>query len=149
MSETRNRDPLAISLFSEITTVDQLIRARLGRALPRGMELSHFIVLDYLSRVREERTPAQLSRTFHVTKAAMTNTLGKLERAGSIHVRPDWDDARRKFVSISPAGLRARDHAVAAVAPVFEGAFQKLGQDNIRAVLPVLRRLRTMLSEDG
>ena len=34
---------LAISLFSEILMADQLARSRLGKALPKGMELSHFL----------------------------------------------------------------------------------------------------------
>ena len=50
----------------------------------------------------------------------MTNTLQKLDAAGYVHVRPDWDDARRKWVSLSPAGQAARDRAVAAIAPVFD-----------------------------
>lgn len=148
MSDTLTNDPLAIGLFSEIATVDQLMRARLSRALPKGMELSHFTLLNYLTRSQAERTPAQLARVFHVTKAAMTNTLGKMERAGYIHIRPDWDDARRKFVNISPAGQRARDAAVGAIAPVFDEVICDLGSDSIRAVLPVLRKLRMKLTEE-
>mgnify|MGYP002062747118 CR=1 FL=1 len=34
-------------------------------------------------------SPAQLARTFHVTRGAMTNTLGKLEWAGHVHIHPD------------------------------------------------------------
>ncbi|NNU79226.1 MarR family transcriptional regulator [Halovulum dunhuangense] len=146
MNDRKETDPLAIGLFSEIATVDQLMRARLSRALPRGMELSHFTLLNYLAGIQAERTPAQLARVFHVTKAAMTNTLGKMERAGYVHIRPDWDDARRKFVAISPAGLRARDHAISNVAPLLEKAMQELGPANVRAALPFLRRLRTLLS---
>ena len=79
----------------------------------------------------------------------MTNTLGKLERAGHIHVRPDWDDARRKMVVISPSGQRARDQALAAVTPVFAEAIEELGPETVRAALPTLRRLRSILTEDG
>jgi hypothetical protein len=35
-------DALAVSLFSEILMADQLARSRLSKALPKGMELSHF-----------------------------------------------------------------------------------------------------------
>jgi predicted dehydrogenase len=42
----------------------------------------------------------------------MTNTLAKLEWAGHVHIRPDWDDARRKLVSISPSGRAAREAAI-------------------------------------
>ena len=100
---------VAVALFGELFVADQLARNRISKVLPKGMELSHFSVLNHLARVGDERTPAQLARSFHVTRGAMTNTLAKLEWAGHVHIRPDWDDARRKFVSISPAGKAARD----------------------------------------
>jgi DNA-binding MarR family transcriptional regulator len=128
---------------------DQLARNRISRVLPKGMELSHFGVLNHLARVNDERTPAQLARAFHVTRGAMTNTLTKLEWAGHVHIRPDWDDARRKFVAISPAGRSARDAAVQAVAPLIAEVVQALGADRVRAVLPVLREMRTRLEGEG
>lgn len=147
MSDNPVNDPLAIALFSEIAAVDQMARTRFSRALPKGMELSHFMVLNHFARLGGEKTPAQLARIFHVTKGAMTNTITKLDAAGFIHVRPDWDDARRKFVSISPAGVTARDEAVRAIAPVFDDVVESLGHDKIRAVLPILRELRTFLAK--
>jgi len=141
-------EDLAIALFGELFMADQLARNRISKALPKGMELSHFGVLNHLARVQEERTPAQLARSFHVTRGAMTNTLAKLEWAGHIHIRPDWDDARRKFVALSPAGRAARDAAVQAIAPMIADVVQALGADRVRAVLPVLRELRTRLEGD-
>ena len=136
---------LAVTLFGELLMADQLARTRISRALPKGMELSHFGVLNHLARINEERTPAQLARSFHVTRGAMTNTLAKLEWAGHVHIRPDWDDARRKCVAISPAGRSARDAAVQAVAPLIAEVVQALGADRVRAVLPVLREMRAKL----
>lgn len=140
---------LAISLFSEILTADQLARSRLTRALPRGMELSHFSVLHHLARAGVERSPAQLAKTFHVTRGAMTNTVNKLEISGYIHIRPDWDDARRKMVAISPAGKQARDAAIAAIAPVISEVVDDLGLDRVRAALPILRELRLRLEGES
>lgn len=140
---------LAISLFSEILTADQLARSRLTRALPRGMELSHFSVLHHLARAGVERSPAQLAKTFHVTRGAMTNTVNKLEISGYIHIRPDWDDARRKMVAISPAGKQARDAAIAAIAPVISEVVDDLGLDRVRAALPILRELRSRLEGES
>ena len=138
-------EDIAVALFGELYMADQLARNRLSKVLPKGMELSHFGVLNHLARVGDERTPAQLARAFHVTRGAMTNTLARLEWAGHIHIRPDWDDARRKFVAISPAGRSARDAAVQAVAPVIAEVVQALGADRVRAVLPVLREMRVRL----
>ena len=95
---------LAASLFAELIVGEQLANRLVTRSLPGGMQLSHFSVLNLLAHLNEERTPAQLAEAFHVGRSAMTNTLARLEWAGHVHVRPDWDDARRKWVAISPSG---------------------------------------------
>ncbi|MDP5359704.1 MAG: MarR family transcriptional regulator, partial [Paracoccaceae bacterium] len=43
-------DSLSVALFSEIFMADALARNRLSRALPKGMEISHFSVLNHLAR---------------------------------------------------------------------------------------------------
>jgi DNA-binding MarR family transcriptional regulator len=142
---SNSSDNLAVSLFSEILMVDQLARASVARVLPKGMELSHFSVLNHLAHSGTERSPAQLAKSFNLTRGAMTNTLGKLEWAGWVHVRPDWDDARRKMVAISPSGLSARNAALAAIAPVIADVVDKVGEDKVRSALPVLREMRVKL----
>lgn len=141
------QNSLAIALFSEILATDQLLRNRLSKVLPSGMEISHFSVLNHLAHTNSEKTPAQLASTFHVTRGAMTNTLSKLEWAGYVHIRPDWDDARRKLVAISPAGTSARDTALAGIEPLIESLVTDLGADSVRAALPVLRELRAKLDK--
>ena len=112
------------------------------------MEISHFSVLNSLSWHGGERSPAQLAETFNVTRGAMTNTLSKLEWAGYVHIRPDWDDARRKMVAISPAGRQARDAAVNAITPMISNVVDDIGEEQVRATLPILRALRRQLSQD-
>lgn len=146
MSEEANA--LAVTLFSEILTADQLLRSKLSRVLPKGMEISHFSVLNHLASKSSERTPAQLAKSFHLTRGAMTNTLGKLETSGYIHIRPDWDDARRKLVAISAAGRSARDNALAGMGPVIENIVNDMGSEKLRAALPLLRDLRLKLEQD-
>ena len=145
---TDDSSALAVTLFSEILTADALLRARLSKVLPKGMEISHFSVLNHLAFVADERTPAQLAKSFHVTRGAMTNTLSKLEWAGYVHIRPDWDDARRKLVAISPAGKRARDEAISSITPMLNEVVGDLGAEKVRAALPILRELRGKLEEE-
>ena len=147
MTNERTED-IAVGLFGELFMADQLARNRISKALPKGMQLSHFSVLNHLARSNDERTPAQLARAFHVTRGAMTNTLARLEWAGHIHIRPDWNDARQKFVAISPSGRSARDTAVQAVTPMIAEVVHSLGADRVRALLPVLRELRIRLEAD-
>ena len=138
-------DALSVSLFSEIITIDQMVRNRVSKVMPRGMELSHFIVLNHLAHVGGERSPAQLAKAFNLTRGAMTNTLSKLEWSGYVHIRPDWDDARRKMVTISPAGRSARDAAMAAIAPIIENVVASIGTDQARTMIPILREMRQSL----
>lgn len=137
-----NENSLAVSLFGEILALDQLVRARLAKVLPKGMELSHFSVLNQLSHTKIEKTPAQIAKSFRVTRGAITNTLNKLELSGYIHIRPDWDDARRKMVSISPAGIVARNNALAAVTPIINELISEMGEERLKAIVPILRDLR-------
>lgn len=140
-------DSLAASLFAEVFIADQLARDLIGKSLPKGMQISHFSVLNLLAHMNAERTPAELAEAFHVTRGAMTNTLSRLEWAGHVHIRPDWDDARRKFVAISPAGRAARDAALAAFMPRIADVVRDVGPERVRATLPVLRALRRSLDE--
>ena len=140
-----NDSSLAVPLFGEILALEQLVRNRLAKVLPKGMELSHFSVLNQLSHTKIERTPAQIARSFRVTRGAITNTLNKLELSGYIHVRPDWEDARRKRVSISPTGMVARNNALAAVTPIIEDLARDMGEERLKAIVPILRELRQKL----
>jgi len=142
-----NVGDLAVTLFSEILAVDQLARANIAKVLPKGMELSHFSVLNHLAHSGGEKSPGALAKSFFVTRGAMTNTLGKLEWAGWVHIRPDWEDARRKLVSISPAGRSARDAALQAIAPVIADVVDRVGAAEARAALPVLRGIRLSLTD--
>ena len=147
MSDDPNN--LAISLFSEVLTVDQLLHNNLAKVLPKGMELSHFAVLNQLANIGAERTPAQLAKSFHVTRGAMTNTLAKLEIAGYVHIRPDWDDARRKLVALSPSGRMARNAALDAVSPIISSLVSDLGSERVKALLPAMRTLRLLLEQNN
>ncbi|MEO8530779.1 MAG: MarR family transcriptional regulator [Deltaproteobacteria bacterium] len=137
---------LAVALFSELLATDVLARQLLSASLPKGMELNQFSVLNHLSRQTDERTPAHLAKTFNVTRGAMTNTLSKLEWAGYIHIRPDWQDARSKRVKISDAGRKACDAAIEALAPVLNKVVDQIGSETVRAALPVLREMRAQLA---
>ena len=146
MTSNGSGDSLAVALLSEIATVEQLAQSHLKHALPDGMEVSHFMVLNHFAGSGGEKTPGQLARAFHVTKGAITNTLRRLEKAGYVEIRPDQRDARSKKVSLSAEGRKARDQAVTMIAPVFDNVSDKLGSDKIRAVLPLMRELRELMN---
>ena len=108
---------------------------------------------DYIYEVSESiadmykgtLTPAQIAKSFRLTRGAITNTLNKLELSGYVHVRPDWEDARRKMVSISPAGIAARNNALIAVTPIINELAHEMGEERLKAIVPILRELRQKL----
>ena len=96
-------------MFTEIKIIEQLANQRIQRALPDGLQVSHFAVLNHFSHLGGEKTPAQLAKVFQVTKGAMTNTVARLEAMGCVEVRPDGADGRKKLVSLTAEGRRVRE----------------------------------------
>ena len=140
--------PLAVSLFGEISAIDHLLKVKLSKSLPMGMEFSHFTILNYISTMETEKTPAQLARSFNLTKGAITNTLNKLSKMGYIHVRPDWDDGRSKLISISQTGKNARDSAVDSIEPILNELMKFMGTEKTKSIIPFLRDLRILLNNE-
>ena len=141
-----NEDPITFTVFTEIKIIEQLATLRIQRALPKGLQVSHFAVLNHFSHLGGEKSPAQLAKVFQVTKGAMTNTISRLESLGCVQVREDTTDKRRKLVSLTAKGKRVREEAIADVAPVFGEVTSEIGRERLRAALPFLRDLRIFLS---
>ena len=148
MLQFNNKDTNLLILLSEIATIEQLARNKLDNALPKDLNISSFSVLNHFSGSRAEKTPLQLARSFHVTKGAMTNTLNKLEKQGYIHVRPDWNDARKKCVSISQSGIDARNNAMKSIKPILDEIIQKTDHMTKKSLLGDLRNFREAIEKD-
>lgn len=142
---TKTDNATLFQFFNEIGIIEQLARNRFERALPDGLKVAHFSVLNHFARLGGERSPQQLARAFQVTKGAMTNTLQRLAARGLIEIRPDPDDGRGKKVSITAAGLATRERAIAALAPQFAELMNEFSTGEFVALLPFLRRLREFL----
>jgi DNA-binding MarR family transcriptional regulator len=148
MSEGAGNDPLLFQFFNEIGIIEQLTRAQLERALPLGLTMAQFKVLNHFARLGGEKSPARLARAFQVTKGAMTNAVQKLEAKGFVETTPNPDDGRSKRVRITAAGLEAREAGIAAIAPIFPFLLGEFDEREFAAALPFLRRLRVFLDEN-
>ena len=136
-----------ITLLSEVGAIEQIARAKLDSALTNNLNVSNFALLNHFSRRKEEKTPLQLAKTFNVTKGAMTNTLNKLEKLGYIHIRPDWEDARKKLVSISQSGIDARNNAMKLIKPLLKKIISSSIILNERELLTELRKFREKIED--
>tara|TARA_E500000178_G_scaffold220130_1_gene217208 strand:- start:48 stop:500 length:453 start_codon:yes stop_codon:yes gene_type:complete len=148
MLEFNNKDMNLLILLSEIATIEQLARNKLDKALPKDLNISSFSVLNHFSGSKAEKTPLQLARSFHVTKGAMTNTLNKLEKLGYIHIRPDWNDARKKLISVSQSGVDARNYAIKSIKPILDEIIQKTELVTKKSFLGDLRSFRETIEKN-
>ena len=148
MLEFNNKDINLLILLSEIATIEQLARNKLDKALPKDLNISSFSVLNHFSGSKAEKTPLQLARSFHVTKGAMTNTLNKLEKLGYIHIRPDWNDARKKLISVSQSGVDARNYAIKSIKPILDEIIQKTELVTKKSFLGDLRSFRETIEKN-
>ena len=141
-------DPPIIRLFTEIGIIDQLARNQFERSLPDGLKTSQFTVLNHLVRLGGDWNPARLAAAFQVTKAAMTNTIQRLEKRNLVVVAPDPTDGRGKLVRITAAGEKMRERCLQSIAPIMFGLQNELSDKDIAVVLPVLEKVRNYLDSN-
>lgn len=133
--------------FTEIGIIAQLNETAVERQLPAEMTLAQFVLLHHLSRAGGEWTPARLADALQVTRGAITNTLKHLERKHWVVIRPADKDGRSKFVSITDAGMAARNGALARLVPEVSELAGELPLAEISAMLPALKAIRKLLDE--
>ncbi len=146
MSET-NQDPELFQFFTEIGIIEQLTRARLESVLPDNMKMSHFILLNHLLRLGGKWSPARLASALQVTKAAITNTLKRLEARGLVEIEADPTDGRAKLVGLTRAGKSRRDACIDNIKPFLVELQDRFGREIFVDALPVLQELRAYLDE--
>lgn len=139
------QDLLLFRFLNEIGIIDQLARARLESALPDGLKISQFVVINHLVRLGGDWSPVRLAKAFQVTKGAMTNTLRRLESRGLVAVVPDPDDGRGKLVRLTAAGRKMREKCVRSVDPLLADLEVKFGEQRFAKALPLLEELRNYL----
>lgn len=143
--QPRDDARLLFEVFNEIAIIEQLSRNRFERALPDGLRVPHFGVLNHLVRLGDDRSLVELARAFQVVKSAMTNTVQRLEARGLVEVRPDERDGRGKRVHLTPEGRALRERSVAAVGPLCADITRVLAPAGFAEALPFLRELRAAL----
>lgn len=137
-----------MAFFRNIAIIEQLSRARMERALPDGMQASHFSVLSHMCHMNRMESPAELADIFQITRPSMTNTLQKLSAKDYIVIEPDPNDGRGKLVKITNKGRQAFSQAIQAIAPLYEDTVNTLGVDVFKELLPGLDKVRSYMDSN-
>lgn len=131
--------------FNEIGIVSQLSGNAFEKAMPEGMTLAQFSVLNHLCRLGDGWTPHRIARAMQVTKGAMTGTLKHLEGKELVVITPDATDGRSKRVTITDKGRAMRDACIASMAPMMRALLEDFTPAEIGVVVPVLAAMRAWL----
>ena len=143
----KSQDSIVFQFLNEVGIIDQLARAKLESVLPDDLKMSHFIVLNHLARLDGDWSPVRLAKAFQVTKAAITNTLKRLESRGLVEVLSDPADGRGKLVRLTQAGRDMREQSISKVNPLLVDLQNNFGKNHFLTLLPMLEDIRKHLDE--
>jgi DNA-binding MarR family transcriptional regulator len=103
-------DPLAVRLALAI----KRLRARFREAAWAGVELP-IAQVAVIKRLRDDgpTTASALAAAEHVTHQAIAQTLAALKRTGLVRSAGDPTDGRKSVLSVTPAGNRLFESAIA------------------------------------
>jgi DNA-binding MarR family transcriptional regulator len=142
MTEKSRTVEEAFRFLTEIGIISQLAGTAFEKVMPDGMTLPQFSVLHHLARLGGAWTPLRLANAMQVTKGTMTNTLGHLTGKGYVAVEPDPRDGRSKLVTLTKAGLAARDRAIIALAPELAALTEGVTPQLLKQATPLLEQVR-------
>ena len=135
-------DPLAFQVLNEVNIISQLSQNRGARLLAPELNISQFSVLNHFVRLGGERSLVQLAGAMQVTKGAMSNTIARLQAKGLVRVQPDPADGRGKQVSLTEAGVAARQRAVLLLGQGLAELVTVVPAAELADALQALRKLR-------
>ncbi len=143
-------DPASVifTLFNEIGIINQLSTARFAKVLAPDLNPSEFGVLNHFVRLGDDKSPSYLAKAFQMTKPSMTALLGKLHKKGYVDIQGSAEDRRRKFVTITAAGRKARERGVKAMAPLAAMVIAEQDVAKLAKILPTLQTLREFLDAE-
>ncbi|HEY1959684.1 MAG TPA: MarR family transcriptional regulator [Polyangiaceae bacterium] len=140
-------DPLAVRLAVAI----KRLRARFREAAWAGgiaLPIAHASVIK---RLRNEgpTTASALAAAEHVSHQAVTQTLAALKRAGLVRSAADPTDGRKSVISVTPAGNRLYEAAIASRDAWLARAIESVVSPRERAALEKSIELLERIADAG
>jgi len=129
--------------------IAQLARTRNDQILhDTGLPYPQFVLLLHFCHDPErEWTVSGLARAFQRKQPGITKTVRQLVDGGFLRTRPDEMDARVKHLKVTARGIRARDAAMARLAPAFADDFQNWKRSEVAEFHQLVERLKNHLDE--
>lgn len=104
---------------------------------------AEFDVLAALRRAGGPMRPSELTKSLFLTSGGTSNVLQRLTTAGYVARSTNPDDARGRWVHLTPAGESITDKAMATSTRVHEHLLSGIPDRTIRAAADALREITT------
>ncbi|MCW1431717.1 MarR family transcriptional regulator [Novosphingobium sp. JCM 18896] len=95
------------------------------------------------------RTPKDLARALHTSRALVTIELNRVTKAGLVEGRPDVNDKRQLDLALTELGASACAHVRREMARIVTRNMAPYTADEIRLVARALRDVRRLEAGDG
>lgn len=134
--------------------MDALHRFRRASAnFPAGFDvrMNEIFVLDHIAHLVAEEGSVCVSdiqaRLLHLSKPAVSQLLGALEKKGYVLRETDRADRRRVTVMLTPEGERVRREAWAYAQHRMDLIIERFGEENTRQLVDMIARLSVAAEE--
>jgi DNA-binding MarR family transcriptional regulator len=146
-ARTAAADPLAVRLALAIKRVHARMREA---AYASGVTLP-IAQVAVIKRLRNDgpTTASALAAAEHVSHQPITQTLAALKRAELVRSAPDPHDGRKSVISVTPAGNRLFESAIASRDAWLDSAIESVVTPRERAALERSLELLERLAEAG
>lgn len=105
------------------------------RALPSGLTMAQFELLDLLKERIAPQLPMVLAAEMHLTRGSLTNLIQQLEKKQLIRLELNPEDGRSKLVSLSKSGNETHRLCLAALYDVTTGILRHFPPERLDAAL--------------
>ncbi len=133
------------AIFSLLTT-DRAHRQAIDATLQGlGLHRSQHLALMFLSRQETPPTQVDLARYFHVSPAAVTVTLKKLEQAGYVERKACEGNARANFIFLSDTGRNILNQSIELFRQVDAAMIEGISQEDMSTLLRCTKIMKNNL----
>jgi DNA-binding MarR family transcriptional regulator len=109
-----------------------------------NLTYAEFDVLAALSRAEGPMRPSDLAKSLFLTSGGTSNVLQRLTAAGYVDREPNTEDARGRWVRLTPTGESITHKAMAASTRVHEDLLAGIPDKTIRTAADALREITSV-----
>lgn len=145
---TEDLGKIIFQFFNEVGIIQQLSSTMFNKRLPDGLHVSHFSILNHMTRLGDGKSPLALASAFQVTKGTMTHSLAVLSKRGFVRLEPHPTDGRSKVAYLTDEGRKFREQALQSLIPTIQAFGEKIDWKGVAQLLPELQHIRQVLDEN-